>query len=145
MSKWLGLWMSVVLIAIAAPASAGKLVVKKKKGSTHVVISLEPKSPHTGEEAQVVVRVETRAHVEGSKKHTQVPVTDATVEAHPGHAKSAETSVPLAHDDGEPGTYRGTLTFAHAGKETFHVGVTLPGKDEWMIRIHVKVKKKHAD
>lgn len=145
MHRWLVVSMSLLLIAIAAPASAGKLVVKRKKGSTQVVVSLDPKSPHAEEDAQIVVRVVTRAHVEGSKQHTDVPVTDAAVEAHPGHARSAETSVPLGHDDAEPGTYRGALSFPHAGKETFHVGVTLPGKDEWMIRVHVKVKKKHPD
>ncbi len=64
-----------------------------------------------------MVRIQRRAHEAGAKQHA--PVTDATLAAHVGDARPARTSVAPTHDDAAPGTYRGTLRFAHAGKETF--------------------------
>lgn len=145
MTKWIGLFLSLVLITLSSPAFAEKLVVKKKRGSTQAVVTLDPKSVHVDEEGQITITLMTIAHVEGSKTHEEVPITDATVEAHLGHGKPADSSVMLAHDDAAKGTYRGSITFAHAGKETLHLGVTLVGEREWTIRLNVNVKRKDKD
>lgn len=145
MSKWIGLFLSLVLIATNSPAFAEQLVVKKKRGSTQAIVTLDPKAPHVDEEGQITIRLVTLAHVEGTKAHEEVPITDATVEAHLGHGKPADSSVMLAHDDAANGTYRGSIAFAHAGKETLHLGVTLVGEREWTIRLNVNVKRKHKN
>ncbi len=145
MSKPVALFLSLLLIAISSTAFAEQLVVKKKRGSNQAVVTLDPKSPHVDQEGQITVRLVMLAHTEGSKQHSEVPITDATIEAHLGHGKAADTSVVLAHDDAAKGTYRGSIAFAHAGKETLHVGVTLVGERAWTIRLNVNVKRKHKD
>lgn len=147
MRRFLRPWSAPVMVLVllvstlTALAHGKRLVVKHKKGNVEATVTLEPAPPHAGDDATLVVRVQKPAHEGGGKTHA--PVTDATLSAHVGDAKESETSVELVHDDTTPGTYRGALRFPHAGKETFHVGITLAGKPKWLLRVAVTVKKKH--
>lgn len=132
----LSLFALLLVVVRVATAQAGPLVVKARRDGVDAKVTLAAKSPRAGEEIGVTLTL----HRHGAD-HASEPVTDATAQAHIAHGND-RTNVALPHDGDKPGSYAGSITFEHAGKETFHVGVTLPGKKkEWLIRVAVTVAK----
>lgn len=127
---------AVLLVVPFAIAEAAPLVVKARHDGVNAKVTLAAKSPRADEDVAVTIIL----HHHGAG-HASEAVTDATVQAHLGHGKD-RTDVALSHDAANGGTYAGTIRFEHAGKETFHIGVSLPGKKkEWLIRVAVTVAK----
>ena len=127
-----------LLLATPARTEAKKLTLNRTNDGVKAVIVVDEQQPHAGAATKFHVHLTHTVVDPKTKKRTTEPVSDATVVAHVGHGSDAENKT-LDADRAEAGAYAGSITFDHPGTETMHVGVTVPGKKEWLIRLALEV------
>lgn len=130
--------LSLALASLPLHAQADKLTLTRTHGDLTTTIVVEPKSPNAGDPVRFHAHVTRRVIDPTTRKRIASAVTDATLVAHVGHGENVENTF-LEPDTAEAGSYVGTVTFDHPGTEGLHVGVTVPDKKEWLIKVAIRV------